>query len=276
MPVLRETPAPPAGPLYTQYHEVRGKIHGWRPRGTKDWLLIYTELGECLIRHRGGQFKAIPGDVVLFRPGTPQDYGQHEERGRWRHVWVHWVPRPEVIKWLTWPEASPGLHRLRLPVEARKLVLQQLIFAESALRAGRPTDELLAINGVERAVLLCHRVLSLDASFHWLPRIQEAADYLAHHLEERHTLEKVAHRFGFSRSRFSLLFRRQLGQTPGEYLEAQRLSQARHLLVYTDQRVAQVSAQTGFASPFYFSLRFKNHFGLSPRTYREQPADACK
>ena len=41
-----------------------------------------------------------PGDVILYQPGTPQDYGQHDRAGRWRHVWVHWVPRAEVLEWL--------------------------------------------------------------------------------------------------------------------------------------------------------------------------------
>jgi len=270
MPARKETPAPPAGPLYTQYWDVRGRVHGWRPKGTRDWLLIYTEIGHCLVRFEGGQFKAGPGDAILFQPGIPQDYGQHDPAGKWRHVWVHWVPRAEIIKWLVWPELSPGVRHLRLPPELRGAVLKELTFADSILRASLPQGEFLALNGVERALLFCNRANPRVGDPRWHPRIQQAVDHLARNLRERHLLEDTARRFGFSRSRFASLFRRQVGQTPGQYLEAQRLIQARQLLAYTNQTIAQIADQTGFSSSFYLSLRFKKHHGKSPRTFRQQ------
>ena len=115
MPAYKETPAPAAGPLYAGNWDSRGPIHGWRPRGTKDWLMFYTQAGRCLVRAEGRDYHGGAGEVFLYRPGTPQDYGQHEPNGRWRHVWVHWIPRTEVLEWLAWPELSPGLHRLQGP-----------------------------------------------------------------------------------------------------------------------------------------------------------------
>jgi AraC family transcriptional regulator of arabinose operon len=270
MLAYKETPAPPAGPLYAQYQDVRGRIHGWRPKGTKDCLLLYTQLGDCLIRFEGGQFKAGPGDVILFKPSTPQDYGQHNPDGRWRHAWIHWVPRPEIIPWLAWPELSPGLRHLHLPSELRSDVLKELIFADSVLRSSPSHGELLALIGVERALLFCNRANPRRGDPLWNPRIQQAVDHLSRNLREHHLMENTAHRFGFSRSRFAALFRRQVGQTPGQYLEEQRLTQARHLLVYTNQTIAQIADQIGFSSPFYLSLRFKKHYGRSPLAFRQQ------
>jgi AraC family transcriptional regulator of arabinose operon len=270
MPVLKETPAPPAGPLYAQYWDGRGLIHGWRPKGTKDWLLLYTELGHCLIRHAGGEFDATAGDVVLYQPGTPQDYGQHAAQGRWKHVWIHWVPRTEVLAWLSWPELSPGLQHLHLPQELRAPVLRELVLADSFLRGNMPRGESLAANAVERALLFCSRANPGEGDPLWDPRIQQAVDYLARNLREHHVLESVARRFGFSRSRFAALFRRQVGQPPLQYLESQRLAQARQLLAYTNQTLSQIAERVGFSSAFYLSLRFKKHYGASPRSFRQQ------
>ncbi len=50
----------------------------------------------------------------------------------------------------------------------------------------------------------------------------------------------------------------------------QRLLQARQLLAYTNQTLSQIADQLGFSSPFYLSLRFKKHYGLSPRFFRRQ------
>jgi AraC family transcriptional regulator of arabinose operon len=270
MPPLKETPAPPVGPLLAGYWDARGLIHGWRPKGTKDWLLIYTASGRCLARDKTWEFAAGAGDILLYLPGAPQDYGQHEPRGRWRHVWVHWIPRTETLEWLSWPELRPGLRHLHLPRALRGPVLRELTFADSVLRSRTHRSEFLATNALERALLFCSRANPREGNPLWHPRIQQAVDYLAHNLQERHLLENIARRFGFSRSRFASLFRNQVGQTPGQYLEAQRLTQARHLLAYTNQTIAQIAGQTGFSSPFYLSLRFKNHYGLSPRAFRQQ------
>jgi AraC-like DNA-binding protein len=180
------------------------------------------------------------------------------------------VPRPEIIKWLAWPELSPGVRHLRLPPELRGDVLRELVFADFVLRASQPQSQFLAVNGVERALLFCHRANPRADHPLWHPRIQQAVDHLARNLGERQSLADAARRFGFSRSRFAALFRRQVGQTPGQYLEAQRLTQARHLLAYTNRTLAQIAEQTGFSSPYYLSLRFKRHQGQSPRTFRQQ------
>ncbi len=269
MPALKETPAPPAGPLYARYWDGHGHIHGWRPKGTRDWLLLYTEKGHCLIRHRGREFTAGPGDLILFQPGTPQDYGQHDPQGKWKHVWVHWVPRTVVLEWLDWPELSPGLKHLPLPRDLRAPVLRELVLADRILRSRLPRGEFLALNAVERALLLCSRANLRDTGPHRHPRIQQAVEHLAQNLREPHSLENLARRFGFSRSRFAALFRQQVGEAPGGYLESQRLAQARHLLAYTDRTLTRIADDTGFSSSFYLSLRFKKHYGHSPRTFRQ-------
>lgn len=268
--IPKETPTLPAGPLYARCWDLRGCVHGWRPRGTKDWLMLYTESGSCHVRFQGGEFNAKAGDVILFQPGTPQDYGQHVPGGRWKHVWAHWVPRTEVLDWLSWPELSPGLRHLSLPRELRRSVSRELTLAASVLRDNMPRGELLALNALERALLFCNRANPQEKGPRRHPRIQQSVDYLAKNLCERQLLKNVAHRFGFSRSRFATLFRQQVGQPPGQYLEAQRLAQARHLLAYTSQTLSEIADQAGFSSPFYLSLRFKKHYGQSPRIFRQQ------
>jgi len=93
---------------------------------------------------------------------------------------------------------------------------------------------------------------------------------MATHLRLAKTVGELARRFGFSRSRFAALFRRQTGHPPSQYLESLRLAQARQLMDYTNQTLAQIADHVGFSCPFYLSHRFKKQFGLSPRGYRKQ------
>jgi AraC-like DNA-binding protein len=61
-----------------------------------------------------------------------------------------------------------------------------------------------------------------------------------------------------------------VGQPPARYLDAQRLAETRQLLAYTNQTLAQIADHAGYSSPFHLSLRFKQHFGQSPRAFRQQ------
>ena len=235
----KETPAPPSGPLYAGYWDTRGVLHGWRPNGTRDWLLLYTESGNCLVRYKGGEYPAGPGDIFLYQPGTAQDYGQHDPLGKWKLAWIHWIPRTEVIEWLPWPELSPGLRHLLLPSEMRGSVLKELILADAAMRTHTPRCEQLAANAVERALLFCARVTPQERVARRDPRIQQATNYLAGNLAKKHRMGTVAQQFGFSRARFASLFRQQTGLPPGQYLETQRLALARQLLAYTNQTLSK-------------------------------------
>jgi AraC-like DNA-binding protein len=151
--------------------------------------------------------------------------------------------------------------------------MTELSLADSALRSNLPRGDFLATNAVERALLLCCRANPREEIGRWHPRIQQAVEHLTMNLRDRQSLEEIARRFGFSRARFAGLFRAQVGQAPGQYLEAQRLARARHYLSYTNQTLVQIADQVGISSPYYLSLRFKKHYGKSPRAFRQSSAN---
>ena len=72
------------------------------------------------------------------------------------------------------------------------------------------------------------------------------------------------------------LFKREVGQTPLEYLTARRMSLAREIILsgltnrYSNYTVSQISEMCGFAEPLYFSRVFKKYYGVSPKEYMEK------
>ena len=98
--------------------------HTFRPQGTRDWLLIYTQAGSGLYRFPGGDFRSRPHDITLYRPGAFQDYQTCPESQRWDLLYAHFLPRPDWLPWLNWPEKSPGLMSLTLkePALRRRVV----------------------------------------------------------------------------------------------------------------------------------------------------------
>lgn len=64
-------------------------------------------------------------------------------------------------------------------------------------------------------------------------------------------------------------FRECVGQTPGQYIQAQRVKMAERLLLFTDDSISQIAERTGFGNRFYFSRVFAQHANVSPVAYRK-------
>jgi AraC family transcriptional regulator of arabinose operon len=259
---------PPTRLLVSGRQDSTTRNYARRPGGTDDWLFVYTEAGRAYFRFPGGEFFACAHDAILIRPGVAHDYGLDEAQGYWKNIWTHFLPRPDCIDWLQWPELAPGLMRLRLERPVRDKVRAELLAMDRIARSAHRRHEELAINALERALLLCDGVNPRYAESHRDPRIRKAVDQLCAAPEAAVTLSTLARSSGLSRSRLAELFRRDMGVAPMEFLERQRLRRAHDLLVYTSLGLAEIAAQCGFSSPFYLSLRFKKHFGASPKHYR--------
>jgi AraC-like DNA-binding protein len=89
-------------------------------------------------------------------------------------------------------------------------------------------------------------------------------------LAEQLTLEEMARTAMFSKFHFTRLFQRVTGISPGRFLAAVRLQQAKRLLTSTSLSVTEITHRVGYSSVGTFSSRFSSSVGVSPRTYRRR------
>lgn len=83
------------------------------------------------------------------------------------------------------------------------------------------------------------------------------------------TIDDMARTAMFSKFHFTRVFRDVTGTSPGRFLSALRLQEAKRLLVDTRFSVADISSQVGYSSVGTFSSRFKSCVGVSPSVFRE-------
>jgi AraC-like DNA-binding protein len=92
--------------------------------------------------------------------------------------------------------------------------------------------------------------------------------YMHERLGEQITVDDMARIAMFSKFHFSRVFRNSTGISPGRFLSALRLEEAKTLLVSTTMSIADVSNHVGYSSLGTFSYRFKRAVGVSPSVYR--------
>ncbi|MFI5735698.1 helix-turn-helix domain-containing protein [Kribbella sp. NPDC051587] len=253
-----ESPTPEVRRLMTGEFDEGPEYTTYRRRGTTDWLLVLTLDG-------AGHFSAVPavpGTIVLVRPGTLHDYGTVGER--WHFLYAHLHPKPEWLPLLDWPEVAPGI--LFLQPAAVDRIADYLRDAVRYQRSVLPQGEQLSVNALEAALLWCDtqnpKAVRIDDR---LLRVIELIDLS---LKSPLDLPKLARVANLSVSRFAHLFRDQLGVTPQQFVERRRLDAAARLLELTTRSIASVAAEVGFSDPLYFSTRFRRHTGTSPTAYR--------
>lgn len=67
---------------------------------------------------------------------------------------------------------------------------------------------------------------------------------------------------------FARLFRASFGLAPYQYVQEQRLLQAKHLLHRRSAKITAVALECGFTDHSQFSRAFRKRFGMSPSQYR--------
>jgi AraC family transcriptional regulator len=94
----------------------------------------------------------------------------------------------------------------------------------------------------------------------------QVTDYIHDHLSEKLSLPALAELVGLSPYYFARRFKQITGLSPHQYILAQRIEQAKHLLL-TGASLAQITDQLGFADQSHLSRSFKRIAGLSPQAF---------
>ena len=269
--IRRETPwSHHEAPLFGE-RDAGASYANYRPRGSGDWLLIYTLAGSGRLTTPAGFLATRPGDATLYAPGEYQDYRTDPAAGRWKILWSHFNSRPDWLPWLRWPVGAEGIRRVHLAgADLRSRFVAALSRALHFSRRGLPAG--FGSNALEEALLWADLALADEPGGGGDPRIRKALDYLAGRWREPFRLEAVARHCGLSTSRFAHLFKETMGLSPQRFFEEQRLRHACELLGLSGLGIAEIAAEVGYDDPFYFSNRFSRHTGKSPSQWRREKA----
>lgn len=158
--------------------------------------------------------------------------------------------------------AQALLPMLDLPHQANRLYFDHItlaLYAHVATQYGRTARTPLRQNGKLAA---------------W--QESRAKEFMRNNLTQSLSLEQIAQECGLSRAHFARNFKNSTGVPVHEWLQCQRIEQAKKLLIGRDQTLAQIALGCGFADQSHFTRVFKNVAGVTPGMWRRSsfcPAD---
>lgn len=128
--------------------------------------------------------------------------------------------------------------------------------------------------GLCRQLAAHKKQLYLEAGAERTDKMTYAMEYIAKHYMQDISVAQLASRLEMTPNYFSKLFHDRTGQTFSSYLTAQRMNQAKRiLLTRQDVLVKDVAMMVGYFSSRHFADVFKKMTGLSPSEFREQGQD---
>lgn len=110
----------------------------------------------------------------------------------------------------------------------------------------------------------------LDAQLADHPPIRTAQEWILENLHNPLPVAEMAERANMSPRNFARVFRREVGTTPGQYVQRTRIARARELLETTDLPIGQIAGRCGFGAPETFFRSFGRTLGLTPNEYRHR------
>lgn len=100
-------------------------------------------------------------------------------------------------------------------------------------------------------------------------KLQEMLKFLHENYREKITLTELASHSEVSTGEYCRFFKKRMGQTPFEYLQAYRIEKSLPQLLEKVDSISCISLQHGFTGSSYYAETFKKEMGCAPGDYRK-------
>ena len=258
--------------LYQYGYEKCLPLHSYGPAVRNHYLFHYVISGKGTLSvdkvTYSREYEIHGGMGFLIEPGQINTY-YADRADPWEYTWIEF----------------DGM-KVKEILEAAGLSTESPVYTPKSEQAGNVLkEELLYLATCQKKTsyhLIGHMFLIMDALLSGSAakrKIQngkrtqfytnEAITFISSNYSFPITVEDIASRLNLDRSYFGKIFKETMGQSPQEFLIRNRMSKAAEFLKTTDLSVKDISIKVGYPNQLHFSRAFKNVYGQSPRSYRQ-------
>lgn len=240
-------------------------------------VLIYVTEGVIYVTEDGTDYSVSEGELLFLKSGV-HHCGKYEIPRGTKWYFMHFLNEEKNWQPMFSPDSSPipQYSSIGCRVELPKMV-SGLNGSDFERRLSSFVDFFHSDDPYKRwnLNLRLHELLSSLAkefSYNAQPSLSDKiCAYLAEHLREPFSTDKLSREFYLSYKRLAAVFKEEKGVTMQQYHTTLRMSEAKRLLRSTLMSVGEIAADLGFADMLYFSRRFRESTGYSPTEYRKLP-----
>ena len=252
-----------------------------QPHAHSFYTLLVFERGRGEHRLGGRAVSVAAGDVLLIAPGETYDLSRLEQPRGFMVVFelealgfsggvLTQMPDELLLLSFVRPQGLDVGH-IRLEPAQLEVWLQRLLAIESELTQmplgfAEAARALLTLLLIEAARLTSKQLEQVSIPSR--PLLRRAFRFIENHFRQPISLIEVARAVERSSAYLTDVMRRETGRTVLEWIIERRLSEARRLLLETEDRVEEIALSLGYSDTTYFARQFRQRNGTTPQAWR--------
>ncbi len=230
-----------------------------RENGRYDYHFLLIESGECEALHNGKTYILTSGNLLIYAPEEEQRYTFNTDC---TSLWCHFGGYAVNELFSTF-DIKSGVYMLK----PDKRIFES--FSNLIQRFHQPEREKYS------NVSLLELIYEISDAGKYenqenLEAILPVLTYININYNQDITLDELAKKSGYSKSRFSHIFSSLTGTSPMKYQNSIRLKASAEMLLSTKNPISEIALGCGFSDPLYYSKLFKKEYGISPTEYRKK------
>lgn len=243
-----------------------------RLKGSEENILICCEKGRGKLRVSKLNYEVNAGDFVVIPAGVSHTY-EADNSDPWSIYWVHFQGgvAPAIIDLVK--KKMLGFKGIIYDTKKTYKIFMEIY---GQLENGYSSDNLTFTNMcfwhfLTSCIFRNESVfISRDNNDTAKNVIDIAIEFFKVNTNKTLSLQDVASVVNISPSHFSFLFKNKTGFSPIEYFNHLKIQKACQHLLFTDNRIKEISFELGIDDQYYFSRLFKKVMGVSPEDYRKK------
>ena len=245
----------------------RAEVRTSRPKGRKDYQLLYIAAGQGHFFINGQERVVSAGNIIVYLPGQPQEYVYYKD-DKTDVYWVHFTGS-DVEKIIDYYNIRLSENIIYIGTSPDYQWLFGQIIQEMQLCRPR-FEELISLLLRNIFILISRNLIGANRADNSLENeVELAMHYFRENYRSEINVEDYALSRGISASNFYRVFKQISGSTPLQFILKLRLSNAQNLLENSNLTIAEIASAVGYENPLYFSRLFHKHIGVSPSEYRK-------
>jgi len=245
--------------------------HAFGPTERNDYLVHIVTSGKGSFSVGGKTYHLEKNDIFLICPGVTTYY-EADQNEPWSYMWFGFngLKAEKALRYAGLSSDKPTAH------------IPDITPYQDGITGILDACQLTFSNEFRREAFLYGLVAQLGEDLHddsdtsrefsysYQTYVDHTLDYIENNYFRNIKISDIADYIGINRSYLTSCFKKSMNMSPHRYLSEYRIKKAQDLLLTTKKSINEISLEVGYEDSLAFSKIFKNHTGLSPKSYREK------